>query len=120
MPPGEYTASVSWVGSPILTLTETVPWPTEEAMTTFAIVACPPPPPPVPPAPPAPQPASVKPVLAATGVGDQGLGGLGLLLTALGTVAVTAEIPLERLWHAVPAFPTVSEVWLHLLEAYGL
>jgi hypothetical protein len=24
------------------------------------------------------------------------------------------------LWHAVPAFPTVSEVWLRLLEAYGL
>jgi hypothetical protein len=24
------------------------------------------------------------------------------------------------LWHAVPSFPTVSEVWLHLLEAYGL
>jgi hypothetical protein len=22
--------------------------------------------------------------------------------------------------HAVPSFPTVSEVWLHLLEAYGL
>ncbi len=28
--------------------------------------------------------------------------------------------PVERLWHAVPAFPTVSEVWLRLLEAYGL
>jgi hypothetical protein len=25
----------------------------------------------------------------------------------------------DRLWHAVPSFPTVSEVWLHLLEAYG-
>jgi pyruvate/2-oxoglutarate dehydrogenase complex dihydrolipoamide dehydrogenase (E3) component len=36
------------------------------------------------------------------------------------TVAVTAEVPLERLWHAVPAFPTVSEIWLHLLEEYGL
>ncbi|MGW0481698.1 dihydrolipoyl dehydrogenase family protein [Nonomuraea sp. NPDC003214] len=36
------------------------------------------------------------------------------------TVAVTAEVPLERLWHAVPSFPTVSEVWLRLLEAYGL
>jgi pyruvate/2-oxoglutarate dehydrogenase complex dihydrolipoamide dehydrogenase (E3) component len=36
------------------------------------------------------------------------------------TVAVTAEVPLNRLWHAVPAFPTVSEVWLRLLEAYGL
>ena len=36
------------------------------------------------------------------------------------TVAVTARVPLERLWHAVPAFPTVSEVWLRLLETYGL
>jgi dihydrolipoamide dehydrogenase len=36
------------------------------------------------------------------------------------TIAVTAEIPLDRLWHAVPAFPTVSEVWLRLLEQYGL
>jgi dihydrolipoamide dehydrogenase len=36
------------------------------------------------------------------------------------TVAVTAEVPLERLWHAVPSFPTVSEIWLHLLEEYGL
>ena len=36
------------------------------------------------------------------------------------TIAVIAEVPLERLWHAVPAFPTRSEVWLKLLEAYGL
>ncbi|HZE33355.1 MAG TPA: NAD(P)/FAD-dependent oxidoreductase [Actinoallomurus sp.] len=36
------------------------------------------------------------------------------------TVAVTAEVPLERLWHAVPTFPTVSEIWQHLLEEYGL
>ncbi|MGW0086312.1 dihydrolipoyl dehydrogenase family protein [Streptomyces sp. NPDC003393] len=34
------------------------------------------------------------------------------------TVAVTAEVPIERLWHAVPAFPTLSEVWLRLLETY--
>jgi dihydrolipoamide dehydrogenase len=36
------------------------------------------------------------------------------------TIAIVAEAPLETLWHAVPAFPTVSEVWLRLLEAYGL
>lgn len=36
------------------------------------------------------------------------------------TIAVTAEVPLDRLWHAVPAFPTTSEIWLKLLEAYGL
>lgn len=36
------------------------------------------------------------------------------------TIAVTAEVPLSQLWHAVPAFPTASEIWLKLLEAYGL
>ncbi|MFD9888962.1 dihydrolipoyl dehydrogenase family protein [Amycolatopsis sp. NPDC059027] len=36
------------------------------------------------------------------------------------TVAIVGEVPLSRLWHAVPAFPTISEVWLRLLEAYGL
>lgn len=35
------------------------------------------------------------------------------------TIAVTAQVPLAVLWHAVPAFPTVSEVWLRLLEADG-
>jgi len=36
------------------------------------------------------------------------------------TIAVIGEVPLERLWHAVPCFPTRSEVWLRLLEEYGL
>ncbi|MFF5112536.1 dihydrolipoyl dehydrogenase family protein [Streptosporangium sp. NPDC000509] len=36
------------------------------------------------------------------------------------TIAVVAEVPLERLWHAVPSFPTASEIWLRLLETYGL
>ena len=36
------------------------------------------------------------------------------------TIAVVAEVPLDELWHAVPAFPTRSELWLRLLEAYGL
>lgn len=36
------------------------------------------------------------------------------------TIAIVGEVPLERLWHAVPAFPTMSEVWLRLLEQYGL
>jgi dihydrolipoamide dehydrogenase len=36
------------------------------------------------------------------------------------TVAIAGEVPLERLWHAVPSFPTISEVWLRLLETYGL
>lgn len=45
--------------------------------------------------------------------------GVGELLHAA-TVAVAGEVPLDTLWHAVPSFPTVSEVWLRLLEAYGL
>lgn len=35
------------------------------------------------------------------------------------TIAIVGEVPLDRLWHAVPAYPTVSEIWLRLLEAYG-
>ena len=34
------------------------------------------------------------------------------------TVAVPGQVPIHRLWHAVPCFPTISEVWLRLLEAY--
>ncbi|MFG3587394.1 dihydrolipoyl dehydrogenase family protein [Streptomyces sp. NPDC047990] len=34
------------------------------------------------------------------------------------TIAVAGEVPLDRLWHAVPAFPTLGEVWLRLLETY--
>lgn len=36
------------------------------------------------------------------------------------TIAVVGEVPLDRLWHAVPSYPTVSEIWLRLLEAAGL
>lgn len=36
------------------------------------------------------------------------------------TIAIVGEVPLDRLWHAVPAYPTVSEIWLRLLEKYGL
>jgi pyruvate/2-oxoglutarate dehydrogenase complex dihydrolipoamide dehydrogenase (E3) component len=36
------------------------------------------------------------------------------------TVAICGGVTVDRLWHAVPSFPTVSEVWLYLLEAYGL
>ncbi|HEU0100734.1 MAG TPA: NAD(P)/FAD-dependent oxidoreductase [Mycobacteriales bacterium] len=36
------------------------------------------------------------------------------------TIAVTAELTLQQLWHAVPSYPTVSEAWLRLLEAAGL
>ncbi|MFF4174091.1 dihydrolipoyl dehydrogenase family protein [Streptomyces sp. NPDC001744] len=34
------------------------------------------------------------------------------------TVAVVGEVPIARLWHAVPSYPTLSEAWLRLLEAY--
>ena len=34
------------------------------------------------------------------------------------TIAVAGRVPIERLWHAVPCFPTISEVWLRLLEGY--
>jgi dihydrolipoamide dehydrogenase len=34
------------------------------------------------------------------------------------TIAVVGEVPISRLWHAVPAFPTMSEIWLRLLETY--
>ena len=45
--------------------------------------------------------------------------GVGELLHAA-TIAVVGEVPLGRLWHAVPAYPTMSELWLRLLEAFGL
>jgi len=45
--------------------------------------------------------------------------GTGELIHAA-TVAVAGEVPLDKLWHAVPSYPTVSEIWLRLLETYGL
>ncbi|GAA1944970.1 dihydrolipoyl dehydrogenase family protein [Kitasatospora viridis] len=50
-------------------------------------------------------------VLGATLVGP----GVGELLHAA-TVAVAGQVPIDRLWHAVPAYPTISEIWLRLLE----
>ena len=35
------------------------------------------------------------------------------------TIAVVGKVPLKRLWHAVPAYPTLNEVWLRLLETDG-
>jgi dihydrolipoamide dehydrogenase len=52
-------------------------------------------------------------VLGAAFVGP----GIGELLHSA-TIAVTGEVPIARLWHAVPAYPTLSEAWLRLLEAY--
>jgi dihydrolipoamide dehydrogenase len=45
--------------------------------------------------------------------------GVGEMIHAA-TIAIAGEVPLDRLWHAVPSYPTVSELWLRLLEAYGL
>jgi pyruvate/2-oxoglutarate dehydrogenase complex dihydrolipoamide dehydrogenase (E3) component len=36
------------------------------------------------------------------------------------TIAVVAEVSIDDLWHAIPSFPTRSEVWLKLLEKWGL
>jgi pyruvate/2-oxoglutarate dehydrogenase complex dihydrolipoamide dehydrogenase (E3) component len=35
------------------------------------------------------------------------------------TFAIVGEVPLDRLWHGVPAYPTLNEIWLRLLETYG-
>jgi dihydrolipoamide dehydrogenase len=43
--------------------------------------------------------------------------GVGELIHSA-TIAVAGEVPIDRLWHAVPAYPTISEIWLRLLEAY--
>lgn len=50
------------------------------------------------------------------GVAFVGPGVAELLHSA--TVAVAQQVPVDRLWHAVPCFPSISEVWLRLLEAY--
>jgi dihydrolipoamide dehydrogenase len=34
------------------------------------------------------------------------------------TIAIVGEVPIARLWDCVPSFPTRSEAWLRLLEAY--
>jgi dihydrolipoamide dehydrogenase len=52
-------------------------------------------------------------VVGATFVGP----GIAELLYSA-TVVIVSEVPVDRLWHAVPAFPTISEVWLRLLEAH--
>jgi dihydrolipoamide dehydrogenase len=36
------------------------------------------------------------------------------------TIAVAGAVPLDRLWQSVPSYPTMSEVWLRLLETYGM
>ena len=57
--------------------------------------------------------ASRDVIVGATFVGPR----VGEMLHAA-TIAIVGEVPLATLWHAVPAFPTLSEVWLRLLEQY--
>jgi pyruvate/2-oxoglutarate dehydrogenase complex dihydrolipoamide dehydrogenase (E3) component len=52
-------------------------------------------------------------ILGATFVGPE----VGELVHAA-TVAVVGKVPLDVLWHAVPSYPTASEVWLRLLETW--
>ena len=54
-------------------------------------------------------------IVGATFVGP----GAGEMLHAA-TIAIVGGVTLDQLWHAVPAFPTISEFWLRFLEAYGL
>lgn len=55
-----------------------------------------------------------KVIIGLTFVGQD----VGEMLQAA-TFAVVGEIPLDRLWHGVPAYPTMNEIWLRLLETYG-
>lgn len=57
--------------------------------------------------------ASRDVIVGATFVGPR----VGEMLHAA-TIAIVGEVTLATLWHAVPAFPTLSEVWLRLLEQY--
>lgn len=49
--------------------------------------------------------------------GISGGPGAGEMLHAA-TIAIVGKVPIGTLWHAIPAFPTISELWLRLLEQY--
>jgi pyruvate/2-oxoglutarate dehydrogenase complex dihydrolipoamide dehydrogenase (E3) component len=34
------------------------------------------------------------------------------------TIALVGEVPMGRLWHATPSFPTRSEIWLYLMSKW--
>jgi pyruvate/2-oxoglutarate dehydrogenase complex dihydrolipoamide dehydrogenase (E3) component len=52
-------------------------------------------------------------IVGATFVGPE----LGDMLHGA-TIAIVGEVPLRRLRHAVPSFPSLSEVWLKIIESY--
>jgi len=43
--------------------------------------------------------------------------GVGELIHAA-TIAIGGEVPVGQLWHAIPAYPTISELWLRLLRPW--
>jgi dihydrolipoamide dehydrogenase len=43
--------------------------------------------------------------------------GVGELIHSA-TIVVAGHVPISRLWHAVPSFPKIREVWLRLLEGH--
>ena len=40
------------------------------------------------------------------------------VLLQAATIAIVGEVPMGRLWHATPSFPTRSEIWLNLMAAW--
>ena len=56
---------------------------------------------------------ATRKILGATFVGAT----TGEMLHAA-TIAIVGDVTLDTLWHAIPSFPTVSEIWLRFLEAY--
>ncbi len=59
--------------------------------------------------------ADTRTLLGATFVGPAA----GEMLHAA-TVAIVGGVTIDTLWHAIPSFPTISEIWLRFLEEYRL
>ncbi len=57
--------------------------------------------------------ADTRTLLGATFVGPT----TGEMLHAA-TIAIVGEVTIDTLWHAIPSFPTISEIWLRFLEEY--
>lgn len=57
--------------------------------------------------------AADRTLLGATFVGSR----VGEMLHAA-TIAIVGGVTLDELWHAIPSFPTISEIWLRFLEQY--
>lgn len=57
--------------------------------------------------------ADTRTLLGATFVGPS----TGEMLHAA-TIAIVGSVTIDTLWHAIPSFPTISEIWLRFLEEY--